>query len=60
MNTGKVMEIQFYKSDSTYRDEFGEYEKCMILSCPINNSNLTLIQFENGDRGFCSANLLDD
>jgi len=46
--------------NATYHNEFNEEEECTILSCPINNFTLVLIEFEDGERGYCSNDLLTE
>jgi len=43
-----------------YKNEFGEYQECLILSCPIYNYSYVLIEFPNGDRGYCTDNLIEE
>lgn len=44
--------------NAEYRNEFGEYEPCLLLACSI-HGNRCLIEL-NGVIGWCSFNLIEE
>jgi hypothetical protein len=44
--------------EATYRNEYGDYEDCLLLSCACFGSTMVLIELD-GERGYCSDHLVE-